>query len=199
MPWPETDPDGAGEPPRVLDAEIAAAAKALFFARDLVRPGPRSASVRGQSPGPAGAAPRGRRRSPPPAGPNSPSCSPRDGTAAATATTRRRDTGDARGWWPRYSPPSSSRSPRPAGGCPRHRQPRAHRNVAAGTGSAATDLPRFEPDLTTSVATRPAHARIGAARRGPDLTGGRRGLLVGRLVPDRSTAVPTTWQHASGR
>jgi len=36
IPRPQDDPDD----PRVLDAEITAAARALFFSRDLVRPGP---------------------------------------------------------------------------------------------------------------------------------------------------------------
>jgi hypothetical protein len=37
MPWPETDPTAE---PSSLDADVAAAAKALFFAPDLIRPGP---------------------------------------------------------------------------------------------------------------------------------------------------------------
>src|SRR6478752_5107357 len=38
MPWPETDPNCV--PTAGLDAEIAAAAKSLFFAPELLRPGP---------------------------------------------------------------------------------------------------------------------------------------------------------------
>ena len=38
MPWDGADPDV--EPSAGLDAEIAAAAKSLFFAPDLIRPGP---------------------------------------------------------------------------------------------------------------------------------------------------------------
>ena len=45
----------------------------------------------------------------------------------------------AAGWWMSQTPTAPG---------PPH--------VAAGTGSEATDLPRFEPDLTTSVATRPS-------------------------------------------
>ncbi|MGS0684590.1 hypothetical protein ACVBEQ_05475 [Nakamurella sp. GG22] len=166
MPCLETDPDGAGEPPRVLDAEITAAAKSLFFARDLVRPGP------GLLPFGAKARARQERRR------EVDSIAATRRAELAELLSARRNTRSepdqsaghrgrprvvaallttvviavaAAGWW--ISQTSTAPSPP---------------QTVAETGSELTDLRRFDPDLTTSVITRPGAQ--GSEKPAVDLT-----------------------------